>query len=232
MHLLRSLPRLGVMLVLAACTSALPPRTLAPPSDIRTNILRLADQEWRAFGGQVIYRAPDRHQIIDPVGVWEDDKKGVTLVAKYWRSIGKEWTGFDVDKPWSAAFISWVMAEAGVTDAEMPSSATHARYLRAAIKSGDNGNWRAHPPSDYAPRPGDLICATRAGQKIARFDDIPLGATLHCDIVVTVASGILESIGGNVRNSVTKSSRKLSANGRLDRNDDRSWFLILENRYP
>ncbi len=118
------------MLVLTACASVVPPRTLAPPSDIRTNILRLADQEWRTFGGQVIYRAPDRHQIIDPVGVWKDDKKGITLVAKYWRSIGKEWTGFDVDKPWSAAFISWIMAEAGVTDAEMPSSATHARYLR------------------------------------------------------------------------------------------------------
>ncbi len=106
------------------------------------------------------------------------------------------------------------------------------RAISAAIKSGDNGNWRAHQPSEYAPRPGDLICATRAGQEIGRFDDIPLGATLHCDIVVTVAPGLLESIGGNVRNSVTKSARKLSANGRLDNTDDRSWFLVLENRYP
>ncbi len=232
MHVFRFLPRLLLTLLLAACASSLPPRSLAPPADIRSNILRLADQEWRAFGGQIIYRAPDRHEIIDPVGIWEDDRKGSALVTKYWRSVGQDWTGLDGDKPWSAAFISWVMAEAGVTDREMPASATHARYLRAAIKSGGAGNWRAHPPGDYAPRPGDLICATRAGQKIARFDDIPLGATLHCDIVVSVIPGLLESIGGNVRNSVTKSERKLGPDGHLGSNEDRPWFLVLENRYP
>ncbi len=232
MHVFRILPRLFFTLFLTACASSLPPRNLAPPGDIRGNILRLADQEWRAFGRQAIYRAPDRHEIIDPVGIWEDERKGSALVAKYWRGVGQEWTGFDGDKPWSAAFISWIMAEAGVTDEEMPASATHARYLRAAIKAGGKGNWRAHPPDAYAPRPGDLICATRAGQKIAHFDEIPLGATLHCDIVVAAGSGRLESIGGNVRNSVTKSLRRLGPDGRLATNEDRPWFLVLENLYP
>jgi len=230
MHVFRFLPRLIFTLSLAACAS-LPPRNLAPPADIRTNILSLANQEWQAFGGQIIYRAPDRHEIIDPVGVWEDDRKGSAIVAKYWRSIGEDWTGLDGDKPWSAAFISWVMAQAGVPPNEMPATATHASYLRAAI-AAENSHWRAHPPADYAPRPGDLICATRAGQKIARFDDVPLGATLHCDIVVNVSPGLLESIGGNVRNSVTKSTRKLDPDGRLGTNEDRPWFLVLENLYP
>ena len=230
MQLFRLLPCLFLTLSLAAC-AGLPPRKLAPPADIRANMLRLANQEWQAFGRQTIYRAPDRHEIIDPVGVWEDDRKGSGLVAKYWRSIGENWTGLDGDKPWSAAFISWVMAEAGVPPQEMPAVATHASYLRAAI-GAENSHWRPHPPAEYVPRPGDLICATRAGQKVTRFDDVPQGATLHCDIVVYAGPGVLESIGGNVRNSVSKSERKLGPDGHLGTNEDRPWFLVLENLYP
>jgi hypothetical protein len=231
MQIFRRLPNLICTLLLAACATSVPPRVIAPSDSIRASILRLAEQEWRAFGGQIIRRAPDRHEIIDPVGVWEDERKGSALVAKYWRSVGQDWTGLDGDKPWSAAFISWVMAEAGVSGEEMPASATHASYLRAAISAG-TGHWRANPPDAYAPQPGDLICATRAGQKVARFDAVPPGATLHCDIVVTVEPGMLQSIGGNVRNSVTKSERRLGPDGRLAGNDDRPWFLVLENRYP
>nr|WP_298686741.1 DUF2272 domain-containing protein [uncultured Dongia sp.] len=231
MQIFRFLPRLFLTLTLAACATSLPPRQIAAPETVRASILRLADQEWRAFGGQIVRRASDRHEIIDPVGVWEDERKGSALVAKYWRSIGQDWTGLDGDKPWSAAFISWVMAEAGVSGEEMPASATHAGYLRAAI-AGSGQHWRAYPPDAYAPRPGDLICATRAGQQITRFDDVPSGATLHCDIVVTVADGLLDSIGGNVRNSVTRSERRLGPDGRLSGNADRQWFLVLENLYP
>ncbi len=232
MQIIRLLSSLFCTLLLAACATSVPPRVIAPSDSIRASILRLAEQEWRAFGGQIVRRAPDRHEIIDPVGVWEDERKGSALVAKYWRSIGQDWTGLDGDKPWSAAFISWVMAEAGVSDQEMPASATHASYLRAAIAMGATGHWRAYPPDGYAPQPGDLICATRAGQKVERFDLVPQGAALHCDIVVTVEPGRLQSIGGNVRNSVTKSERRLGPDGRLAGNDDRPWFLVLENRYP
>ncbi len=232
MHVFRFLSLLLFAFLLTACAARLPSRVTAPPEEVRGNILRLAEQEWLAFGGQIVYRAPDGHEIIDPVGSWEDERKGSALVAKYWRSVGEDWTGFDVDKPWSAAFISWVMEEAGVPASEMPAAATHAGYLRAAIAAGSSGHWRPHPPQDYAPRPGDLICATRAGQTIARFDQVPAGATLHCDIVAGMGPGYLESIGGNVRNSVTKSRRRLDASGRLGTNMDRPWFLVLQNLYP
>ncbi len=226
-----SLPRLCLLLVLAGCATALPPRRLAPPETIRGSILRLAEQEWHAFNGQNIrYNAVGR-EIIDPVGAWEDEKRGNALVSKYWQAVGTKWTGLDQDKPWSAAFISWVMAEAGVSDAEMPPSATHAGYLRAAI-AAEGGHWQAHPPADYAPRAGDLICATRAGQKITRYDDIPAGATLHCDIVVMTSVGRLWSIGGNVRNSVTRTERLIDDKGLLPPDSGRPWFLVLENLYP
>lgn len=228
---LGKLPHLLVLVILSGCAAALPPRPLAPPETVRASIIRLAEQEWAAFNGQTIRFDALGREIIAPVGFWEDERRGDALVAKYWRAVGSDWRGFDVDKPWSAAFISWVMAEAGVPAEEMPPSATHAGYLRAAIAAG-GGNWRAHPPEDHAPRPGDLICATRAGQKIERFDDIPVGATLHCDIVVLTGVGRLWSIGGNVRNSVSRTERQIDAAGRLARDDVRPWFLVLENRYP
>lgn len=231
-----SLARLGLLLILAGCAAALPPRPLAPPETVRASILRLAEQEWHAFNGQTVRFNALGREIIDPVGVWEDEKRGDALVAKYWRAVGSDWTGFDVDKPWSAAFISWVMAEAGVSPMEMPASATHAGYLRAAIaagrEQGAGARWRAHAPEDRAPRVGDLICATRAGQRIDRFDDIPAGATLHCDIVVMTGVSRLWSIGGNVRNSVTRTERYLDADGRLTAESGRNWFLVLENLYP
>lgn len=226
-----SFARLCLLLVLAGCASAVPPRALAPPDTIRASILRLAEQEWAAFNGQTIYFNASGREIIDPVGVWEDERRGNALVAKYWKVVGTDWTGLDGDKPWSAAFISWVMAEAGISSAEMPASATHAGYLRAAIAAKD-GHWRAHPPTEYAPRAGDLICATRAGQKIERFDQIPAGATLHCDIVVMTGVGRLWSIGGNVRNSVTRTERAIDDKGHLTAESGRRWFLVLENLYP
>lgn len=226
-----SLPRLLLLLALAGCATALPPRHLAPPDTIRASILRLAEQEWHAFNGQTIrYNAIGR-EIIDPVGAWEDEKHGNALVSKYWQAVGTNWTGYDQEKPWSAAFISWIMAEAGVSAQEMPPSATHAGYLRAAI-AADGRNWLAHPPAEYAPRPGDLICATRAGQKISRYDDIPEGATLHCDIVMMTSVGRLWSIGGNVRNSVTRTERAIDDKGMLTPESGRPWFLVLENLYP
>ena len=232
MQVSRLLPPLFCALLLAACVMAPPPRILAPAAAVRANILRLAEQEWRAFGGQIVRYAVDGHEIIDPVGTWEDEGKGAALVAKYWRGIGADWTGFDGDKPWSAAFISWVMASAGAPADEMPASATHAGYLRAAIASKTKDHWRAHSPEAYAPRPGDLICALRAGQTVAKFDEIPAQAALHCDIVLLAGGGRLESIGGNVRNSVTRSERRLGPDGRLSGNAGRRWFLVLENLYP
>lgn len=232
MRVIRFLPLLVFVLSLTACATALPPRRLAPENAVRANILRLAEQEWRAFGGQIVRHAPDGHEIIDPVGAWEDERLGSALVTKYWHAVGLDWTGLDGDKPWSAAFVSWVMAEAGVPADEMPASTTHAGYLRAAIAGAGKGHWRAYPPAGYAPRPGDLICATRAGQTIAKFDVIPARATLHCDIVVLAGGGRLESIGGNVRNSVTKSVRRLGGGERLSGNADRHWFLVLANLYP
>jgi hypothetical protein len=50
--------------------------------------------------------------------------------------------------------------------------------------------------------------------------------------VVFNADGRLESIGGNVRNSVSKTVRQIGADGLLPKSGDRPWVLVVEDRYP
>jgi hypothetical protein len=235
---MRVVRRFGLLAVvgiaLAAC--AVQPAVRRPPVDpalVKGNILRLAEAEWNAFGGQIVYLENGRERI-DPVGVWEDERRGSPRIADYWRSVGEDWSGTNCDKPWSAAFISWVMLESGVPPELFEPSGLHADYLRAIASS------EAEPAARFAlrdaklvaPRPGDLICATRAGASIPEFDDIPDGTPMHCDLVTFIGGGWLESIGGNVRNSVSKTVRQVDPDGLLPTSGDRPWVLVVENRYP
>ena len=115
-----------------------------------------------------------------------------------------------VDTPWSAAFISYVVRYAGFTEDEFRFSEAHADYARQAFAG--QGAWRACDPASTAPRPGDLLCSTRAGAAlIDRFESLgeALAADrslpMHCDLVVAVDPDGRQasSIGGNVLQSVT-----------------------------
>jgi hypothetical protein len=219
--------------VLTAC--AIQPTVRRPPVDpalVKGNILRLVDAEWNAFGGQIIYHDGGRERI-DPVGVWEDERRGAPRVAAYWQSVAEDWSGYDCDKPWSAAFISWLMLESGVPPDLFKPSGLHADYLRMIAANGTEPGARfvLRDARLFSPRPGDLICATRAGARLPAYDDIPDGTPMHCDVVVFNAGGRLESIGGNVRNSVSKTVRQVGPDGLLSMSD-RPWALVVEVRYP
>jgi hypothetical protein len=64
------------------------------------------------------------------------------------------------------------------------------------------------------------------------IEELPdsLNAKLHCDIVVETKGQTLQAIGGNVRNSVSKTILTLSQKGYLQFTRPRPWFLIIENR--
>jgi len=220
--------------VLAAC--AIQPAMRRPPVDpalVKGNILRLANAEWNAFGGQIVYLENGRERI-DPVGIWEDERRGSPRIGAYWRSVDEDWSGYDCDKPWSAAFISWLMLEAGVPPELFTPSGLHSDYLRAVADSEEESTARfvLRDAKLVSPRPGDLICATRAGAGIPAYNRIPDGTTMHCDLVVFNEGGRLESIGGNVRNSVSKTVRQIGPDGLLPMIGDRPWVLVVEDRYP
>ena len=54
----------------------------------------------------------------------------------------------------------------------------------------------------------------------------------HCDIVVEVRPGEVHAIGGNVRDSVSRSVFPLDANGFLSPISARPYFTVIENTLP
>lgn len=234
-------------LLAAACLTLLgcaaQPRPAAPPeeaalSPLKRKILALATHEWDYFGRQrVVYQ--EREESIPHVGLWEDDDAARSYrVNRYWRAVDRpELAGRDCREPWSAAFISWVMSAAGVSPLQFPPSQAHWVYLTYLLRRANQpaSAFIPHTTADYRPRPGDLICAGRgeAAITLLRYPtrlNLLEGALLHCDIVIASDGRTLEAIGGNVRNSVSKSILTLDAKGRLQPTLARPWFLALENR--
>lgn len=201
-------------------------------------ILRTAEAEWDFFGKQSVI-IDDTHESIPLVGKWEDDGETyANRVNVYWRSVGKpKLDGYDCKQPWSAAFISWVMKTAGLTESEFPSSDAHWNYIRYFTENQGLAAFTPHKITEYAPRPGDLICATRGNSGFIPVYDqmdtssVLMGHTkLHCDIVTAVQGTQIDALGGNVRNSVSKSTISMGPNGKLKPSERRPWFVVLENR--
>ncbi len=216
---------------------AAPTETVRPLTAMTRSIISVAKREWEYFGQQlIIYRGDE--ESIPHVGFWEDDDSHVYRVATYWNSVGMPGLdGNDCQQPWSAAFISYVMQMAGVPSYLFPPSRAHWVYLKHIIgdPGGPGRRLVPHGITEYKPQPGDLACATREhfgapmirGASDAMFLE---NNKLHCDIVVARQGGTLEVIGGNVRNSVSKTVLTLNSKGHLQPMKRRPWFLVVENR--
>lgn len=191
-------------------------------------LMKVCETEWMFFGQSSI-----RTDGKITVGMREYDDGAWQRIADYWRLIGgpyKHLTGKDRGTPWSAAFISWCMNEAGDGD-KFPYSPGHATYINAAIKNvGQAGApLVAHPPKSYSLKPGDLIGYWRGVRAINLDNALQVGwYQSHTDIVVEVGNGFARTIGGNLMHSVTKREVKLSAVGELiDRREN--WFVSIAN---
>ena len=253
--MMRSALPVVLLLALAACGSA--PRLPEPPAEparaeeappaadnseslpvgsSKYRIVEAAKAEWDYFGRQeVVYEGDE--ESIPRVGIWEDEHDSHSeRINHYWRAVGKNrLSGKDCTQPWSAAFISWIMQAAGVPKPLFPPSGAHRSYLDRFLASAHRpyAAWKPHTLQEYRPRPGDLICAHRGTSRPGEATrELPttLNARLHCDIVVGIKGQTLQAIGGNVRNSVSKSILTLSPDGYLQPTSRRPWFLIVENR--
>ncbi len=207
-----------------------------PVDSWKYKIIEAANEEWIFFGQQKVI-IEQNEESIPHVGAWEDDDWAhIERVSDYWRAVGmSKLSGKDCKEPWSAAFISWVMRAAGVPKSLFPPAPSHRDYLSHFLAVGQNPDavFIPHTIQEYKPRPGDMICANRgAGYFGEVVEELPLSlnAKLHCDIVVQTDARFLYAIGGNVRNSVSKSILTLSSDGHLQLTRHRPWFLIIENR--
>ena len=244
-----------LVLALAACESAPkipvqpeePPQAqeIAPQADSsespplgywKSRIVEAANAEWVYFDRQTVVIDGDEESI-PHVGIWEDDDhEHSDRINQYWRAVGKyRLTGYDCREPWSAAFISWIMRVAGVPTDVFPPSSAHRYYLNHFLANAQDpfAALIPHTIQQYKPTPGDLICATRSKvepQEVMEKLPDSVNSGAHCDIVVETDGQTLQAIGGNVRNSVSRTVLTLSPDGHLQYSSPRPWFLIIENR--
>jgi len=201
------------------------------PAQLRRRIVEVAVQEWAFFGFAIVdqtdveddNRFPRRSRrpgdaqsmrVADSIaGYWTVTPGGDWIIG----SQNKIWNGPDgVESrwrfPWSAAFVSWVMCEAGLRDSDQFQRAiAHHTYIDQAIRARDQGASRAafvaHNVGEAAVAPGDLLCSSRRPSYRSIEDrrrQMGTGARSHCDIVVKVdkAAQRILAIGGNVRGTV------------------------------
>lgn len=193
----------------------------------KTNLLHIIQQEYCFW--------------TDPKNRIETDYDAVEKVKAYWAAINIYPSTKEIKKyswqernPWSAAFISWCMKNAGIAE-NFLYAPNHAKYIVWAKenrlqKKYDNPFW-AYTTNEAEiawPQPGDLFCKNRSGKKYSLFN-IHETAISHCDIVLEVdkPNGIVTMIGGNVLDKVNKRWVFLDTNGFIDRNA--SWLCFDAN---
>ena len=184
------------------------------------------------FKRQVVFQANTEVDKWKPFNETSDATS--TILRQYWKEgVGLDFTEEEVLSAefqsvwaWSAAFISWIMRSSGGVN--FPVHQTHAHYVRATMENtlNDKGDFKAYSLEDKKPEPADIVCKRR-GSSNATFGDVPIGDTLHCDIVTDVYNGYIEVVGGNSNNKVEKSKLTLDKKGFLNAED---YFVVIKNK--
>lgn len=207
-----------------------------PPSD---RVANTAWQEWTKFGRSTVVYGGRANGYTNRTGVSERSEPLASRVGDYWGACGKpQWNGRTSSKPWSGAFVTWVMTRSGYGAGDFPRNGRHGSYL-AALYDRQKSNRRApfalHAPNEYSPKQGDLVCSGSTGPTWRYADPRTARRRIdntanHCDVVTDVRGGFVHAIGGNVKNSVTMSLYPVDQRGRLQPVGGRPWLLVVEKR--
>ena len=237
-------------------------------AETRRRIVDIAVQEWGFFGFPIV----DYTKVDDEISLYqararfpglpeEEALRLAPTVAGYWAVTtqganmitrqNRAWEGpFGIDgrwaDPWSAAFISWVMCEAGLGEpGQFQRAIAHWSYIDQAIRARDgnapNAGFVAYDVGDEAIAPGDMLCSSRRPtyRSVAdRRRQMGNGARTHCDIVVKVdeANKRIFAIGGNVRRAVSLKMFPAVLQGKnlrpvnLSFDDERPMFVHMKLR--
>jgi hypothetical protein len=150
---------------------------------------------------------------------------------------------------WSAAFIMACASKAQAA-LQLPApvlghptlslNAAHSAYCWQAFRDRTARTRRrywAYQPADALIEVGDIVAKSRSGVTVATaWTGVTAAAysgfTSHADVVIRVDGANARVVGGNVSNSVTRSSYALSADGMIDTtqtaNDANRVFAVLK----
>ncbi|MES5482107.1 DUF2272 domain-containing protein [Bradyrhizobium sp. INPA03-11B] len=199
---------------------------------IRPALLATAADEWRRWGFSAIPIHGTK-----TIGGRESQPPYVEFVSDYWASVGEPARNGKSASPWSAAFVSFCFKTAAAGDG-FPYSEAHWNYCEAIVSKP-----KAYPrlklvdPTNGTLGLGDLIWAARGGADCplapksfeAAMQALKKGSWFcsHADIVVALRDGEVDVIGGNVSDSVTKTTYK-TVRGKI-RDPRHNWLAVVKN---
>lgn len=135
----------------------------------------------------------------------ENEPDVQSRLLEYWSATpsgppptnGPMWTS-----AWSAAFVSWILRQAGA-GRHFRYSGRHVNYVHQAVRNAVQDPThpvKAFPVEQVQARVGDVVCAWR-GMPITYAQlasmTAPPSHPMHCEVVTEVAPGHLMAVSGN-----------------------------------
>lgn len=186
-----------------------------PVSDTKEELMLVASTEWMRF---------------DKGTGQEHQSPYFKFVGEMWGALGLDLDGKDRDMPWSAAYISWCVRNAGGYTG-FKFSASHSKYIVDGISkklSGTAAPFGGFEIGDKKPELGDMVCQWRVN-KMTYDNAVAAGSfKSHCDIVMEVGDGFVRALGGNNNQTVGYKKYNLTSGGFLT--DEKNVFAILKNQ--
>lgn len=161
----------------------------------------------------------------------EGDPRTMERLTAYWKEGADvdNWTDKQmINEAWSAAFISFLMRQAGA-GTDFKYSASHSTYIVDSIKNKKQNNdkpFKGYKPNEVKVEVGDLVGFAR--QNGVNYDTTGAYKS-HTDLVIGVSNGYAETIGGNVSNSVTITKVPLTSDGKIDSAKAPKYFVVIKN---
>ncbi|MES2197365.1 MAG: DUF2272 domain-containing protein [Pseudomonadota bacterium] len=157
-------------------------------------------------------------------------------VLEYFKLVGRPDITDPAAEPWSAAYISFVMKNAGASPTQFPISPSHSLYILTALANRVANRMDAplvyFDRNEIAPEIGDLIGFSRTAEVRNRADlERMLPGKFfpsHTNLVVDVSPGKIKAIGGNLSQSIRTVTVKTDTNGRMDPSDQH-FFVLRTN---
>jgi hypothetical protein len=154
-----------------------------------------------------------------------EGERRIQRINAYWRVVAdqmrldgnsgeanvyEKFNGCSVGVPWSAAFISYIMAKAGLTTGEpmrfmpAPGHSDYLSFIASRQSVADEPAFALRDVVSESPRVGGLVCAMRYDKhQPSEFKFGKLAGASHCDLVIEASVNRVLAIGGNVLQSVS-----------------------------
>ena len=190
----------NLTIIAAALAALILLRSLTRKKGFKNKLAELAKAEYKKWGSGTIK---------------EGNPQTMQSLRDYWQQGTKtnKSDSYYINTAWSAAFISYIIKKAGAGD-KFKYSTLHSDYINAAKQNRKNNikSFQAFRKNEMPVTVGDLICYPRT-EGVTYYTNG--GYFAHCDIVTEITPGKAIAMGGNVSNTVGKSTYTLDPNNKV-----------------